>query len=195
MPASETAEIFKLRRFPVLTLLTLGATVCLTASRLAGPRVEQAINRDPAALRHGQWWRLISPVLVQSDHSVIVVLLTFAVCAVIGVMAESRLTRPCWFALYLAGALAGHGLGEAFQPHQSGTSVAFVGILGGLAARILLTNRPVPPIWRFRIAVGVVLSAVDTALGDIHGVAFLAGLAVGMLWLSGGRGALPAPTR
>ncbi len=40
--------------------------------------------------------------------------------------------------LYLLGALVGHGIGETFQPHQSGMSVAFAGILGGIGPRVLL---------------------------------------------------------
>ena len=79
----------------------------------------------------------------------------FVLCAVIGVAAEQLLPRAEWILLYVVGVLVGHGIGEVFQPHQSGTSVAFAAVLGGIAARVLR---------------------------DIHGLPFLAGLAVGIVF-------------
>lgn len=170
------------RTFPVLTAVTLSLTVAATATRLFGDGVLDALRRDPTALGHGQAWRLLSPVLVQSDDSLVAVLGVFALCAVIGTLGERLLGRRRWIALYLVGALAGHGIGEAFQPHQGGTSVAFFGILGGLAAIALFDDRPELRLWRVRAAIAIPLSVLDTALGDIHGVAFLAGLAVASVW-------------
>jgi membrane associated rhomboid family serine protease len=185
------------RRLPLLTAITLGATILVTATRLFGDGPLDALRRDPAALGNGQVWRLLSPVLVQSDASVFAVLGVFVLCAVIGAAGERFLSRGRWIALYLAGALAGHGIGEAFQPHQGGTSVAFFGILGGLAAYALLDREPALRMWRVRAAVAVPLAAVDTAVGDIHGVAFLAGLGVAALLVARERTAadpVPAPS-
>jgi hypothetical protein len=182
------------RRFPILTAVTLGLTITATATRLFGDGVLDAVRRDPAALGHGEVWRLVSPVLVQSDKSVLAVVAVFVLCAAIGAVGEQVLSRPRWVALYLAGALAGHGLGEAFQPHQGGTSVAFFGVFGGLAALALRGEEPDLRRWRSRAAVAVPLALLDTALGDIHGVAFLAGLLVGWLpALRAVRARAPAP--
>lgn len=79
--------------------------------------------------------------------------------------------------------MAGHGIGEAFQPYESGTSVAFMGILGGLAAYALFERDPALQRWRTRAGVAIPLAILDTALGDIHGVAFLAGLAITSVWI------------
>lgn len=170
-----------LRRAPILTATTLGLTVAATATRLFGDGVLDAVRRDPTALGHGQAWRLVSPVLVQSDASVLAVVGVFVLCAAIGAVGEQWLSRPRWIALYLAGALAGHGFGEWVQPDQGGTSVAFFGVLGGLAALSLRGDDPALRVWRSRVVVAVPLAVLDTALGDIHGVAFLAGLTVGSL--------------
>jgi hypothetical protein len=124
------ARVIRMSRqqpFPWLTTITLGVTAALTATRLTGDGVLDAVRRDPAALRHGQLWRLGSPVLVQSDRSPVTVLAVFALCAAIGAFAERLLSRRRWIAVYAVGALAGHSIGEAFQSHQSGTSVAFFG--------------------------------------------------------------------
>lgn len=169
--------------FPWLTTITLGVTAALTATRLTGDGVLDAVRRDPAALRHGQLWRLGSPVLVQSDRSPVTVLAVFALCAAIGAFAERLLSRRRWIAVYAVGALAGHSIGEAFQSHQSGTSVAFFGLLGGLAAYALLRRDPRLYRWRIHAAVAIPLTVLDIALKDIHGAAFLAGLAVASVWL------------
>jgi hypothetical protein len=180
------------RPVPVLTLITLGLTAIGTATRLFGTGVEYALRRDPSKLAHGQVWRLLTPVLVQTDHSVLAVLVVFGLCAVIGAAGERAFSRPLWLALYLLGALVGHGIGEVFQPHQGGASVAFFGILGGLLARVLLGRPPaaLPP----RIAAGlaVPVAILDTALRDIHGLPLLAGFGLAAIWeLRSGQGRTP----
>ena len=167
------------RRVPVLTAIALTGTLLGTLTRLFGPDVFDALRRDPTELGHGQLWRLLTPVLVQSDHSLLAIIGVFVLCAGIGVAGEWLLPRSEWLLLYLLGALAGHVIGETFQPHQSGTSVAFAGILGGLGARILLDHDPRLKFWRIRFAALIPLAILDTALRDIHGAPFLIGLAVG----------------
>lgn len=165
--------------FPVLTATALTATLLGTITRLFTPAVFDALRRNPTELGHWQIWRLLSPVLVQGDHSLAAIVGVFALCGVIGYWGERTLPRSEWFVLYVLGALAGHGIGEAFQPYQSGMSVAFAGILGGLAARILLDRDPKLKPWRIRFALLIPLAILDTALRDIHGAPFLVGLAVG----------------
>jgi membrane associated rhomboid family serine protease len=167
---------------PLLTAATLALTAGVTASRLAGPSAIQALQRDPTALAHGQLWRLLSPVLVQTDRSVAVVVATLVACAVVGTLGEQVFSRRRWLALYLVGALTGHGLGEWLQPHQGGTSVAFAGVLGGLAAYALAGRGALPRPVRIEAALLIPAAVVDTALGDIHGLPFLAGLAVTAVW-------------
>ena len=166
-------------RAPVLTAIALTATLLGTLTRLFGPGVLDALHRNPTELGHGQLWRLLSPVLVQSDHSLLAIIGVFVLCAVIGAAGEWMLPKSEWLLLYLLGALTGHGIGETFQPHQSGTSVAFAAILGGLGARILLDHDPRLKLWRIRFAALIPLAILDTALRDIHGAPFLVGLAVG----------------
>jgi hypothetical protein len=76
------------RRWPVATAAVLTVTVVLTVLQFPFPEVRQALWRDPAALAAGQWWRLVTPLLVQYDPvwQIVVVLgliagLLGAVCA------------------------------------------------------------------------------------------------------------------
>jgi rhomboid protease GluP len=169
-------------RFPVLTTVTVALTATVTASRLAGPGVLEALRRDPAALRSGQLWRLLSPVLVQSDRSALVVVAVLVASAVVGAVAEQLFPPRRWIALYLVGALVGHGIGELFQPRQGGTSVAFAALLGGLAAYALRRTTPVPAVLRIEAAIAIPAAVADTLVRDIHGLPFLAGLVLAVIW-------------
>lgn len=183
------------RPVPVLTSIALLATLLGTITRLFGPGVFEALRRDPTRLGRGQLWRLLTPVLVQGDHSLLAIIGVFAMCAAIGVAGEWLLPRAEWLLLYTLGALAGHGIGEAFQPRQSGMSVAFAGILGGIGARLLFDADPRLKGWRMRFAALIPLAILDTALRDIHGVPFLIGLAAGSWFELHGRPAVSTPFR
>jgi membrane associated rhomboid family serine protease len=169
------------RRLPILTLLTLVLTAAVTATRFAGSGVLHALWRDPSGLEHGQVWRLVTPVLTQSDPGWNVVEVIF-LCALVGAAGERVFSRGRWISLYLVGALVGHALGELFQPHQGGTSVAFAGVLGGLASFALLNGDAVKLVLRVEAAVCIPLAILDTVIGDIHGLPFLAGLCLASIW-------------
>jgi hypothetical protein len=70
-----------------------------------------------------------------------------------------------------------------FQPDAGGTSVAFMGILGGLAAYALWSETRVPTPVRVEAALAIPLAVIDTVLHDIHGLPFLAGLVTARIWL------------
>jgi membrane associated rhomboid family serine protease len=170
------------RRLPILTLGTLLLTAGVPATRFAGTGVLHALWRDPSGLEHGQVWRLVTPVLVQSDPGSTVVTVII-LCAFVGAAGERVFSRGRWMSLYLAGALAGHSIGEVFQPHQGGTSVAFAGVLGGLASYALLRGDEVKPVLRVEALLCIPLAILDTVIGDIHGLPFLAGVFLASIWL------------
>lgn len=134
-----------------------------------------AVRRDPEALVHGQVWRLISPVLVQPDSwfSVITLGLT---AAVVGTFAERTFGTWRVVVLLVAGALAGHGIGELWQPYSGGVSVAFCGPIGAVAVYVLVAR-----IRRYRVAAVMLLggAVVLCVFTDIHGPALLVGAVVG----------------
>jgi rhomboid protease GluP len=165
----------------VLTIVTLGLTAVVTLTRLGGDGVVDALRRDPDRLLDGQLWRLVTPVLVQTDRSWLVVVGTWVVCAAVGTLAEQLVTRRWWLTSYLVGALVGHGIGEVFQPHQGGTSVAYAGLLGGVAAIALRSGDRLPVQVRAWAVILAVASVVDTVVRDIHGLPYLAGLLLTML--------------
>jgi membrane associated rhomboid family serine protease len=165
-------------RLPIGTIVVLVCwMVCTTLYHLGITGLFLAVRRDPHALAAGQWWRLVSPVLVQPDPWPTVIGLAVA-AVVVGVAAERVFGTARWTVLLLAGALAGHGIGELWQPYSSGVSVAFCGPLGALATYALLTNgrRHLPRL--VGLALVLVGGVVLTTVTDIHGPAILAGAVV-----------------
>jgi len=172
------------RRLPLLTIAVLAVTTVVTVlARTSHPGLAAALRRDPDALRAGEWWRLVSPVLYQPDPPLIVAA-TFALVAIVGVAFEWRFGRLRWIVFYLAGAVAGHAVGHVFQPHGSGCSVAGAGLLGGFVAWVLKRG-PAP--LRIGAVIWLAFAVVDTLLRDIHGVPILAGFLLGLFLLPAGR--------
>lgn len=163
---------------PVATIVVLAAwAVCTTLYHLGADGLFLAVRRDPEALMNGQVWRLISPVLVQPDSWFSVITLGVTAAAV-GTFAERTFGTGRVAALLLAGALAGHSIGELWQPYSGGVSVAFCGPIGAVAAYVLVAR-----VRRHRVAAVVLLggAVVLCLFTDIHGPALLAGAVVGFL--------------
>lgn len=134
-----------------------------------------AVRRDPDALMAGQVWRLISPVLVQPDPVPSVIGLAL-MGALVGTIAERTFGTGRVLVLLAVGALAGHSIGEWWQPYSGGISVAFCGLLGALAGYVLIARIRRHFVMAAVTLVGAVVLCVIT---DIHGPAILAGAVVG----------------
>jgi membrane associated rhomboid family serine protease len=120
-------------RPPVLTIAGLLLLSVFMGLQTVEPSVLAALRRDLPAVQAGEWWRLLSPLLVQSDGWPQFAF-NFAGLAILGAAIERRCGRWWWLALVLAGAAAGEAAGYAWDPHGAGSSVAVCGLLGGLLA-------------------------------------------------------------
>jgi rhomboid protease GluP len=140
------------------------------------PQYLAALRRDPGALGSGQLWRLLSPVLVQPDPPLRAAAV-LALVAGLSATAERLLGFRRALALYLVGALVGHGMGELWDPNGAGCSVAACGVLGGLCVWMLRARA-------VQIKIGaacwLIFGAVGCWLRDIHGPAIIAGALLGI---------------
>jgi rhomboid protease GluP len=161
-------------RAPVATIGLVAPTLVLTVAHLRHPGILLGVRRDPQLLAAGQWWRVLSPLLVQPDP-LAVTLLVFAMVLAAGWLCERALGPGRATLLYLVGALAGEAVGYLWQPHGAGCSVAGCGWLGGLCA--LWFRSPGLP-RRFALS-WLGTAVVATVLRDIHGAPILAGALVG----------------
>jgi hypothetical protein len=128
-------------RIPVLTVAVLITTFGFTCAEHLHPSLLGLLQRDPDALSHYQWWRLFTPLIVQPDPwpRALAVFLLFLI---IGALSERLWKRRAWLILYLVCGLTGEIAGYFWQPYNAGMSVAGAGLLGGLAAGMIVQAQP-----------------------------------------------------
>ncbi|MGB7190165.1 MAG: rhomboid family intramembrane serine protease [Acidobacteriaceae bacterium] len=167
----------KLKRFPVLTVSILAITVTLSCIERRHPVVLRLLQRDPIALSH-QWWRLISPLLVQPDPWPLA-LCVFSLFFIVGALSEQLWKRSHWTLLYLLCGLTGEIAGYLWQPYSAGMSVAGAGLLGSLAAWVILRTKA----WQAKLGAGFVLvgAVILVCISDIHGPPILVGALLGTI--------------
>jgi rhomboid protease GluP len=170
------------RRRPIATMSVLAVTALVTALQFLFPAVRLALWRDPDALAAGQWWRLITALLVQND-SWWQIVIVFALIAGIGVIAERLFGPGRWLLLYFGCGVVGQAFGFRWQPYDAGASVAAAGLLGAVCAWLL--SPAGPPLARVRIwgVAWPLAGLVLTATGDMHGPPLLLGFGLGALLL------------
>ncbi|MER7209343.1 rhomboid family intramembrane serine protease [Streptosporangium sp. NPDC000239] len=164
---------------PWLTWTTFAVTAVTTTAGLLLPGLSALLARSPGLL-DGQWWRLLSPILVNPEGWY-QILFNGAALLLLGTYAERAYGRARWLLLYLGGALAGEVYSYAVGDYSAGSSVAIAGLLGGLAVWVVRGHSGLPR--RPRIAAAALLAgAVVLALiGDEHGAPILTGALIALV--------------
>jgi len=126
----------------------LAVTLLVSVAGLLDHVLARTLERNASAIAAGQWWRLVTSLLVH-DHwwqlSLNCVLLVL-----FGFEAERLFSRGQTLLLYLLGGLAGELAGYFWQPVGAGNSVAVCGMLGGLLIAGLAGA--VPAMWTARVS-------------------------------------------
>lgn len=157
------------RQLPISTISVLAVTSIVTGLQFVYPVVLSTLRRDPAALAAGQWWRLLSPLLVHSDGWP-QFLFNIAGIALVGVVVEPLFGAGGWLLLYLAAGLVGNLVGYAWEPTGAGASVALAGLIGGLALWLLRHDErvwPGGPLYAFYFVTSLTGLAFGGPLGAI----------------------------
>ena len=168
-------------RTPKATLTVLVITGIVTALQYRSPLLIITLKRTPGMLPAGQWWRLITPVLINPEGRSEIIF-NLPGIAILGFPVERIFGSPRWLMLYSTGAIVGVLAGTAWKPAGAGSSVAICGLLGGLAAWLLWRTAPVQ--LRFGGAVILLGALVLTRMRDLHGPPLMAGTLAGALMLS-----------
>ncbi|SEM88577.1 rhomboid family intramembrane serine protease [Nonomuraea pusilla] len=117
---------------PYVTLAVLAVTGVPSVAQFAVPGLVPALMRDPDAIAHGQWWRLVTALVVQ-DGGVAGTVVNLGFLAVLGHLAERALGPARWLLFYATGALAGETSGYLLGQPGAGNSVALCGLAAALA--------------------------------------------------------------
>jgi rhomboid protease GluP len=173
-------ELQDSREVPVATVAILAITITVTLVQIAVPEVRLHLWRDEGALRSGEFWRLVTPLLIQydpwPDAAIVLGLIAFIGTAVERVYGAGRLVG-----IYVACGVVGQACGYLWDPPDAGASVAGAGLLGALSAWLLSprSGTPLPP--RLMAMLAVVGAIVLTVRQDMHGPPLLVGFALGTL--------------
>lgn len=150
----ETAE-----RKPIIAATAVGVAAVAAVVQYAAPLVVPALEREPGALEAGQWWRLVTPLLVQTLgwYQVVTNLVTLVV---VGVVAERLFGRWRWAVLFAAGTIGGQIAAYAWGEPGGGDSIAICGLAGGAVVWLLADRRDAS-----RWAVGAVVCYIAALTG------------------------------
>lgn len=146
------------RRFPALTAVAAGIAALAAVAQYAVPEMTPALRRVPGGgVPDGQWWRLLTPLLVQTLgwYQVAANLVTLPV---IGAAAERLLGRGWWLALAAVGTAGGETAAYYWRDPGGGDSI----LITGLAAGVVVTSlaRPATGAGLGRLAVICYIAAL-----------------------------------
>jgi membrane associated rhomboid family serine protease len=167
------------RPLPYATASIFLVTSLFMVAQAYQPEVLEALRRTPGALSDGEYWRLLTPMLVHSGgwlHYAV----NAAALLVVGVLLERRAGTAWTLAVYAIAGVAGEIVGFAWRPHGAGASVGVFGLLGALVAVVSLRRGR-----GIRVASAIVIvsfAAGSIAARDVHGVPLLLGAMLGAYW-------------
>ena len=161
---------------PIVAILIFGVTALISGLQFVFPQILFEFRRSSEALWAGEWWRLVTPLFVQSAG--------WSQCVNNGLAALFLLPLAEKFygkrllALYFVSGIIGS---EVFfytlepSPNGGGSSVAIYGVMGGLFIFAFRHRREFP-----RSTIGFVISGLcpSVFLGfrhDFHGTGILTG--------------------
>jgi Rhomboid family len=119
---------------PALTVLVFVVTSCVSIAALVSPALMRLFVRDLPKLKAGQWWRVVTPVLVQPSGWGQLVFNVLGI-AVVGIALQRHLGWAGWSLTYLLGGSGGIVVYSAWHPADTGggSSAAVAALIGALA--------------------------------------------------------------
>jgi rhomboid protease GluP len=168
----------KRRTTPTLTLMACALlTMCLIA-QLRFPQLLILLERNTAKIVDGEWWRLITALFFQ-DGWIIGGLTNIVALFFVGDLVEQIRSRRDWLLISIVGALVAECVALRWQPIGAGNSIATCSLAGSL-----ISFRPpsqMPPRSKILRIFASTSCLVLVATGDVHGVAGMAGILLGVL--------------
>jgi rhomboid protease GluP len=164
------------RRVPFLTLTVCGVlTICLLA-QLRFPWLLPLLERNAAKVAAGEWWRIVTALFFQ-DGWIPGGVTNIIALFFIGSLVEEVRSRWEWLLISMVGALIAACVALRWQPIGAGNSIATCSLAGSL-----VTLRPLSAMPRRSKVLRVIATAICIvllAVGDVHGVAGMAGILLG----------------
>lgn len=132
-----------LGRFPVTVTVAVG-TLAISVPALFSPGLVRLLEQRPGDLWDGQWWRLVTPMVIQG-YGLGQLLFNLAGIVWVGAAVEKRYPRWQWPAIYFGTGITEITVSSLWFPARvdSGSSAAVAGLIAALVVH-LLRSRQVP---------------------------------------------------
>jgi membrane associated rhomboid family serine protease len=127
----------------MLTAIVFAVTATMGIIQWPIPALLDTLQRRPAGL-HGQWWRIVTALVVQ-DGGAYGLISNLIFLAAVGAIAEQVLSRPRWMLQYLGTGLLAELVGYAWQPVGGGNSIAICGLAAAVSVTAWRHRTPLPP--------------------------------------------------
>jgi len=169
-------------RTPKASFAVAAATLVVSVLGNLNPDVLELLGRNRSLLLAGEWWRLVTPLLVQ-DGGWPGTIFNISSLIVVGLCAESLHRRSTYLIVYVLAGLISEVFAYTLLPDQgfAGNSVANMG-----AAALCLVTLCVAGAGSARIIglIGVLTGVFLIVTGNLHGVGFAVGALSGAVILS-----------
>jgi rhomboid protease GluP len=163
----------------VVSTIIIVLTTVMFGLQLAYPEILYALQRDINGLKAGEWWRLVTPLFVQS-HGVFQFLFNMVFIIVFLPMAERLYGARTWL-LYFVPGLIGQLVNYAWAPNGGGSSTAIFGVMGTLLMYVLLHRKSAPRQYPVFAVLGICGAVVMCFTHDGHGPSLLSGAVLAVL--------------
>jgi len=158
----------------IVSALIIGLTALTTGLQFVFPEILSAFFRNPERLLAGEWWRMVTPLFVQSNG--------LRACAGNGVaaiiflpLAERFYGKRLW-ALYFVPGVIGEIFAYAWGIDGAGSSLGIAGVMGSLFAFTFFHRRDFPGLVRVAAMLGSTAAVVLCFYRDTHGPPVLIGV-------------------
>lgn len=164
---------------PVTTIALALVTTAVSVVGNLDPYVLDALGRNRELLLAGQWWRLVTPLLVQ-DGGWAGTAFNLVALLVVGTFAEAINGGRALVAVYLVAGIVSEVVAYTLLQHQgfAGNSVAILGLAASCLVAFACLRRTLTQVFGI---VGLIAGAALLVIGNLHGVGFAVGALAGAL--------------
>ncbi len=149
--------------------------------------------KDNSLILQGQVWRLITPIFLHSDQTVLHILFNMYALFYIGRTLERFYGRARYLGLFLLGGFAGNVISFMFSSSDSlGSSTSIFGLLGAYGVLIYQNREVFGPVARAALSQVIIIAVINLIIGltpgsDIDNWGHIGGLIGGTLfaWFGG----------
>jgi rhomboid protease GluP len=158
----------------IVSALIIGMTALTTSLQFVFPQILRAFRRNPEALLAGELWRIVTPLLVQSNG--LRQCVGNGVAAIIFLPLAERFFGKRLWALYFIPGVSGEVFAYLWGLDGAGSSLGIAGVMGSLFAFAILHRRELPGLVHVAVMFGFTAAVVLCLCRGSHGPPMLIGL-------------------